>query len=110
MMPAEQIFDIATAGGADVLGLGDDCGRLEIGKKADIAILDIDRTEAAPSVYSVSNLVYSANPRMITDTMVDGKWVYRNGRICCVDELQVRDRAKKCLARVMERFMKRNVI
>ena len=110
LMPARQIFHIATAGGADALGWGDDCGRLEIGRKADLAIVDMDKTEAAPSANSISTLVYSANPRMVTDTMVDGKWVYRNGEICRIDEFQVRNRARKCLSKVMERFEARKTI
>ena len=74
-MPAEDIFRIATEGGARVLGMAEETGALAVGMKADLAVVDMNRREAAPAPRSVSTLVYSGNPGMVTDTMVDGHWV-----------------------------------
>lgn len=102
-MPATDIFHIATRGGAEVLGMGNLSGRLAAGMKADLAVLDFDRRETAPAPLSVSTLVYSGNPRMVTDTMVDGKWVYRNGTFPGLDEARIRARAQEAVKRVLAR-------
>lgn len=102
-MPAGEIFRIATSGGARVLGLQEVTGSLESGKKADLAVVDFDRRELAPAPSSLAALVYSGNPRMVTDTMVDGRWVYRNGAFPHVDEERIRAMAREAVRRVLER-------
>jgi 5-methylthioadenosine/S-adenosylhomocysteine deaminase len=103
LMPANDVFRIATEGGAQVLGLKDVVGTLDIGKKADFAVVDMDRRETAPAPLSVSTLVYSGNPQMVTDVMVDGHWVYRGGFFPHLDEDLIRHKAREAVKRVIDR-------
>lgn len=104
LMPAPAVFAMATQGGADVLGLGTICGSLEVGKKADLAVVDLDSAGTVPAPEGVSTLVYAGSPHLITDTMVDGSFVYRGGHIVNAQEEEIRQRAKEELKRLLIRF------
>ena len=104
LMPAPAVFAMATQGGADVLGLGTICGSLEVGKKADLAVVDLDSAGTVPAPEGVSTLVYAGSPHLITDTMVDGVFVYHGGRIVNAQEKEIRRRAKEELKQLLIRF------
>ncbi len=85
-MPAREVFEMATIEGAKALGLKDDIGSIEVGKKADLACLDLsgpsnatDLSEKNPEL-AYSALVYSSGPDSVMQTWVDGRLVYNNGR------------------------------
>ncbi len=102
-MSAEDIFRIATEGGARVLGMEKETGTLAAGMKADLAVVELDCRAAAPAPRAVSTLVYSGSPAMVTDTMVDGRWVYRNGAFLHLDEERIRAHAREAVERVIKR-------
>ena len=78
-------------------------GTLAAGKKADLAVVDFNCRETAPAPMSVSTLVYAGNPHMVTDTLVDGRWVYRDGRFPHLDEERIRALAREAVGRVLSR-------
>jgi 5-methylthioadenosine/S-adenosylhomocysteine deaminase len=86
-LPARDVLDMATAGGAKALGLENEIGDLSPGKKADLIILD--RTGIGWTPLSTNDpftaLVYSVNGLQVTDTMVDGKWLLRDQRWQALD-------------------------
>lgn len=104
LMPAWEIFGIATQGGADVLNMGEICGSLAVGKKADLAVLDLDQRETSPAPQNIATIVYAGNARMVTDTMVDGIFVYRNRQIVPFDEYAVHCKAQELLSKLLERY------
>ena len=81
-MSAREALEIATRGGADVLGRPD-CGRLEVGKRADITIWDMSGIEAAGSWDMAALLL--AGPTTVRDLLVDGRCVVRNGDLVTLD-------------------------
>jgi 5-methylthioadenosine/S-adenosylhomocysteine deaminase len=86
-LPARDILDIATAGGAKALGLEDQIGDLSMGKKADLLVLD--RTEIGWSPLTTHDpftaLVYSVHGQQVCDTMVDGAWLLRDRQWQTID-------------------------
>jgi cytosine/adenosine deaminase-related metal-dependent hydrolase len=81
-MSAREALEIATRGGADVLGRPD-CGRLAVGKRADIAIWDVSGVESAGS-WDPAALVL-AGPVRVRDLLVDGRRVVQGGQIATID-------------------------
>ncbi|KEP71363.1 hydroxydechloroatrazine ethylaminohydrolase [Thioclava dalianensis] len=82
-MAAREALEIATLGGAQVLGRPD-CGTLEPGKRADIAIWDISGLEAAGAWDPVAALILCGPPR-VRDLFVEGRQIVRDGQITTID-------------------------
>jgi 5-methylthioadenosine/S-adenosylhomocysteine deaminase len=80
-MQAEAVVRMATAEGARVLGWAPRLGSLEIGKAADLVIVDARRPSMTPMYRPTSHLVYVADGSTVRDVMVDGRFLVRNGRI-----------------------------
>lgn len=101
---ADDVFYMATMGGAKALQLEDRIGSLEVGKKADIVVLNMSLRNA-PFHYenAVSSLVYSFNGRDVNTTIVNGKVLVREGELTGFDELQLIKDAEIALARVIAR-------
>ena len=79
IMTAEKALEMATIDGARAVGLEDEIGSLEPGKKADLAIMDLSESIWATPLHRVpSAIVYSALGHEVTDVMVDGTFVIRN--------------------------------
>ena len=95
-MPAQTVFEMATIHGAKALGLQHDIGSVEVGKKADLVMLDLHRTphpvDLSGNLYSA--IVYSGSPADVHSVMIDGKWVYRNRSLVHIDENKVRHDAE----------------
>jgi 5-methylthioadenosine/S-adenosylhomocysteine deaminase len=78
-LPLNELLNIATANGADALGL--DAGRIEEGKLADIAIINIDNYAFVPNLDFLSNLVYSANSSCIESLICNGELIMEQRRV-----------------------------
>ncbi len=76
---AQDVLDMATCHGARTLGLENQVGSIEPGKRADLAILDLNKVHQNPVDNIVSQIVYSAQSRDVVHVMVDGKWVVQDG-------------------------------
>lgn len=101
VMPAETIFELATLGGAKAIGLEDEIGSLEIGKKADLAILDLDNIHTAPSmeVNLISRVVYSAKASDVITTIVDGKILMEDRMLKTLNEEEIKDNCNRLISR-----------
>ncbi|MGI3169244.1 8-oxoguanine deaminase [Pseudooceanicola sp. C21-150M6] len=96
-MSAREALEIATRGGADVLGRAD-CGRLEVGKRADVAIWDVTGVESAGSWDPAALLL--AGPTRVKHLFVEGRQVVRDGQVATIDLPNVVERANR-LARAL---------
>ena len=83
---AETALELATISGARALGLGDEIGSIEPGKKADLALYDTRRAEWATLFNPVNSLVYNADGRSVHTVIVDGRVVVENHKPLFVDE------------------------
>jgi 5-methylthioadenosine/S-adenosylhomocysteine deaminase len=86
---AQTVLDWATRGGAQTLGLADEIGSLEAGKKADLFVLAARSPKIVPVHDPVTSLVYSAGESDVTMTVSDGKVLMRDGILTQVDEHDV---------------------
>lgn len=103
-MPAWQVFEMATLHGARTLGLEDEIGSLEPGKKADLAVLDISHYHSWPNSHTdpYGLIVYQLSASDVCLTMVDGKILACDGQVFNVDA-ELCQRAEKSLQRVARR-------
>ena len=104
-MSAETVLRLATQGGAAALGLEDDIGTLEVGKKADVIVVDLDGIETSPSFHDVASaLVYAAHPGCVRDVIVDGRILKRDGTVLTLDVADVRATAASTWQRLRGDF------
>ncbi len=89
IIPAETVLEMATINGARALGLEHEIGSLEIGKKADLVVIDLHRLHTTPSMNPVSTLVYAATGGEVDMVVVDGKVVVKQGHLLTMDEEEV---------------------
>lgn len=99
VLPAEKIFSMLTIGGAQAVGLANQIGSIEVGKQADLAVIDFDSVNLTPCYDIYSNLIYAMSASDVSDVMINGKMVMRNREMLTLDEkatkIQVREIAKK---------------
>jgi cytosine/adenosine deaminase-related metal-dependent hydrolase len=99
-MSVREALAIATRGGAEVLGRGDELGSIEPGRRADLAIWDVTGVAAAGCWDPVAALVL-AGPFQVRDLIVEGRQVVRDGSLTKLDLNSVLERAKARLVRLM---------
>ncbi|RWR05897.1 5'-deoxyadenosine deaminase [Siminovitchia fortis] len=106
IMDAKTIFRMATIGGAKAVGLEDQIGSLEVGKKADVAILDLNKFHTFPSaeVDPVPRIVYSATRADVESTIINGKIVMEKGTVKTVDRDLVLQESNKSIKRLLKRI------
>jgi 5-methylthioadenosine/S-adenosylhomocysteine deaminase len=103
IITAQQVLQMATIGGARAIGLGDEVGSIEIGKKADLVLLDMSDFFASPIHNPISSIVYSALGHEPTLVVIDGKIVMRDRKVLTVDQQRVRHEAQKAAAALTSR-------
>ena len=101
VMPAAQVLELATLGGARALGLENDIGSIEAGKCADLIVLDLEGPHVQPAEADlVSRIVYSARAADVRHVVVDGRVVVRDGELKTGDLAEIRATANKAARRL----------
>jgi cytosine/adenosine deaminase-related metal-dependent hydrolase len=95
IVPAETVLEMATINGARALGLEHEIGSLEVGKKADLIVVDLNRLHTTPSPNPISTLVYAATGNEVDTVMVDGQLVVQHGQLLTMDEEEVKAQARR---------------
>ena len=105
VFPAGKVLRMATIEAAKAIGLGDEIGSLEVGKKADLLMIDMTQPCLSPIILHpvrnvVPNLVYSAKGSEVELVMVDGRILVEDFRVLSVDEKQVVRDAQEAVERI----------
>jgi 5-methylthioadenosine/S-adenosylhomocysteine deaminase len=103
MLPATTALMMTTIEGARALGLENEIGSLEIGKRADVIVVDLAQLHSSPRTDVVSSLVYSAQPSDVRTTIIDGRLVMRDRELLSLDESSVVENANREAASLMAR-------
>jgi len=99
-LPATVAFEMATIGGARVLGMQSEIGSLDPGKRADMIMVSLDQPHAVPLYEPVSQFVYALKASDVRDVMVNGKLVVRDRQILTLDMKQVMAKATELQSKV----------
>ena len=95
VMSAKEVIDIATIGGAKVLGLDKKVGSLEVGKLADMIIIDLNKPHLIPLYNIYSQIVYSMDGSDVETVIINGKVVMKENKILSIDENEVLSKFKE---------------
>jgi cytosine/adenosine deaminase-related metal-dependent hydrolase len=98
MIEADRLLETATLGGARALGLDGQIGELREGMQADFIAVALNGAHQLPSYDAGHTLIFASSGRDVVLTVVDGKEVYREGKIATVDEDRLRARMKEISA------------
>jgi 5-methylthioadenosine/S-adenosylhomocysteine deaminase len=94
VLPASRTLRLATSDGARALGLDSEIGSLEVGKRADVAVVRLERLHTTPVKDVVSALVYSSEVDDVDTVVIDGRVVMRDGELLTIDERETIANAK----------------
>ena len=86
---AKEVVKMATTHGAKVLGMEKEIGSLEIGKKADIITINLDKPHLTPIYDPYSHLVYCVNGEDVENVIVNGKVIMKNREVKTLDEEKI---------------------
>ena len=92
---AEQVLHMATINGAKALGKSESIGSLEIGKCADIIMVDVNNSHSIPLFDPITHLVFGAGRSDITDVFVSGKHIVKNKKITGIDIEKIYDQVRE---------------
>jgi cytosine/adenosine deaminase-related metal-dependent hydrolase len=101
----EDMLEDATKGGARAVRQGKLLGSLEVGKKADLIVLDTQRAHLVPAMRIVSAWIHNGQPSDIESVMVDGQFIMRNRKILTVDEASIITEADKVGRRIWSQVL-----
>ena len=86
VLDANRVFRMGTIDGARALGLEAEIGSLEIGKRADVAVVKLNQLHTSPEADVVSSLVYAAEASDVQSVVIDGRLVMQNRELLTIDE------------------------
>jgi len=89
VLPSKKVFEMATIGGARALGLQDEIGTIEVGKKADLVLLDMNTPHLTPFRHPMSHLVYAANGSDIDTVICNGEILMQDKELKVLNEAEV---------------------
>lgn len=100
---AETVLEMATINGAKCALMEKEIGSLEVGKKADLIILNPNTIHSLPMIDPVANVVYAMNSENVESTICNGKWLMKEKEILFVNEKEFLEKVKEQSKKVMEK-------
>lgn len=99
--PSWRVLELATIGGARALGLADEIGSLEVGKRADVVLVELDGPRLAPGHDPVRQLAYCGRGDDVVTTIVDGEILLDERALCRLDPRQIARECRERAARLL---------
>lgn len=99
--PAYQVLKMATCYGAQALRLDGEIGQINVGKKADLILLDLEKPHLYPRHDLAAHLVYAAQSSDVKTVIIDGKIVMEDRRVLTMDEERIMFEAARCARRLV---------
>jgi cytosine/adenosine deaminase-related metal-dependent hydrolase len=103
VLPHGKVLEMVTIDAASALGLEHEIGSLEIGKKADVILVDLFKPHLVPLNMPVYRVTCFANGADVSTTIVDGKVLMEERKVCTLDEIDVMEQAQAATDRMLER-------
>jgi len=101
VMNAETVCKMATIGGAKALGMDKFIGSIETGKKADIILVDMNQPHLTPLYNCYSQLVYAARGADIKTSIINGRVVMKDRKLCTIDLQTAMKNVRKIAAKII---------
>jgi len=103
VLPTYEVLRMATVNGAEALGLKKEIGSLEVGKKADIVLVDLSKPHLNPLHNIYASIVYSMRGSDVDTVIVDGKILMENRQVKTLDEQAIMEEAEKTALNLLSR-------
>lgn len=98
-----QLMRMATMGGAAALQIADQIGSIEVGKKADLILLDIDQPHLSPTHRLLATLVEAAHSGDVRDSIINGRIVMKDRQVLTLDEERILFESRKALPHIADK-------
>ena len=103
VLTSDEAIAMGTIKGAEALGLDSEIGSIEVGKKADIILIDTNSANMVPDSSTLSsNVIYSANGSNVDTTICNGKILMENKKLTVLDEQEIYEKARKAIKELKE--------
>ncbi|MTI48924.1 amidohydrolase family protein [Sporosalibacterium faouarense] len=103
VLTCSTLLKMATQGGANAIQHGDILGKIEVGKKADLILINIDQPHITPSQVLVNTIVEAADGHDVTDSIINGKIVMKNREVLTLDEEKIIAESKIKMKKIISR-------
>ncbi len=104
----QALLDGITRNAARSVGASAEIGSIEVGKKADLTIIDLNVPAMRPIIRLVSNIVHYGHPGIVHSVMTDGVFLMRDRKVLALDEASLLKESQKVTERVWQRMMAKN--
>ena len=102
-LPALDTLKMVTQGGAKAVMQHDDLGTVEVGKKADLILLNLDVPHLSPTAHLPKTIVTAAGPDDVNDVIVNGQWLIKDRKFLNLNEDEIRHQAGEALTRISKK-------
>ncbi|MDO5809982.1 MAG: amidohydrolase family protein [Methanobrevibacter sp.] len=103
VLSSDEAIEMATIKGAEALGWDSEIGSIEVGKKADIILIDTNAANMTPDSSNItSNIIYSANGSNVDTTICNGKVLMENKKLTVLDEDEIYAKARQAIKELKE--------
>ena len=103
VVPAETVLEMATINGAKAMGIEDQAGSIEVGRRADFIVIDMDKPHLTPAPDPVSTIAYAAHGSDVDTVVIDGQLIMESRKVLTLDEESILDEARRRFPQVMEK-------